>query len=85
MSSWRDISLSTIAAALAGLPPDATLEQKRAAIDAAYPFGQRSHWPYKAWLAARRDVLSRLGWRRRMPPTPIEEAIRRGNHAGQPS
>lgn len=27
------------------------------AIDNSYPFYQRSGWPYKAWLRARRDFL----------------------------
>jgi hypothetical protein len=32
-----------------------------AAIDAAYPFGERANWPYKAWLAARKQALLALG------------------------
>lgn len=27
----------------------------------AYPFGEREHWPYKAWLAAQRDALAEVG------------------------
>lgn len=29
------------------------------AIDAAYPFSERRWWPYRAWLAARREFFSR--------------------------
>ena len=32
-----------------------------AAIDAAYPFGERAMTPYKQWLAARRKMLAQLG------------------------
>lgn len=41
---------------------EAGLDAKRtlAAIDAAYPFGPRKHWPYKAWLAERRKVVAEL-------------------------
>lgn len=31
-------------------------------IDAAYPFNQRSHWPYKAWLKARKTYLRDYGY-----------------------
>lgn len=30
------------------------------AIDLAYPFGQRAHWPYKMWLLERRRARSIL-------------------------
>lgn len=31
------------------------------AIDDAYPFGARKHWPYKAWLAARKEFFIKHG------------------------
>lgn len=34
--------------------PTPTLEERLAAIDAAYPFGERAHYPYKMWLLERR-------------------------------
>lgn len=36
-------------------------EQIAKAIDAAYPFGSRDHFPYKAWLAERREFFTRHG------------------------
>lgn len=42
-----------------------------AAIDAAYPFGQRKYWPYAAWLKARRAWLHGV-----QSPTPDEEKLR---------
>lgn len=45
-----------------------------AAIRAAYPWGERRAWPYKAWLQARREFYEKneLPLRRRAT---IEEAI----------
>lgn len=31
------------------------------AIDAAYPWGERKHHPYQAWLTERKAALIRLG------------------------
>lgn len=31
------------------------------AIDAAYPFGLRQYFPYKAWLRARKEFIARNG------------------------
>lgn len=36
-------------------------------IDAAYPFGERAMWPYKAWLSARKEFFARHGLPRRVP------------------
>lgn len=33
----------------------ASLEETHLAIRAAYPWGARRKWPYKAWLIARRE------------------------------
>jgi hypothetical protein len=37
-----------------------------------YPWGERKHWPYKAWLMACRDVLAFLEHR----PLPCKQARR---------
>ena len=60
MSGWSEKSLAVIGRVHASLPDDATFEQRKAAIKAAYPFGERDYWPYKAWLKARRDYLARF-------------------------
>lgn len=39
-------------------------------IDAAYPFGERAHYPYKAWLSARKEFFAKHGLPRRTPKTP---------------
>ena len=36
-------------------------EDSAKAIDAAYPFGERAHWPYKAWLNERRKFFAAHG------------------------
>lgn len=69
-SYWLREARSTIAAALEKLPPEASPEEKLAAIDAAYPFGPRQYDPYKQWLKARREYLA--GFNPRLPPAEME-------------
>lgn len=49
-----------------GAAPDALL----AAVDAAYPFGERARLPYKAWLAERQLLVDEI----EPPPSPDEWA-----------
>lgn len=63
--SWADHARAAIARVHATLPADATLEERTTAVDAAYPFGERAHFPYKAWLKARRAYLGQFGLRPR--------------------
>ena len=39
------------------------------AIDAAYPFGERKYYPYKAWLSVRKEFFTRHGLPRRAKKT----------------
>jgi len=64
MASWGDISRATIQRVHMALPESAGFAERKAAVDAAYPFGTREHWPYKAWCKARRAYLERYG----LPP-----------------
>jgi hypothetical protein len=41
------------------LPDDATEKEVRQAVSAAFPFGIRSHHPYKIWLDESRKWLDR--------------------------
>jgi len=66
--TWRQASWDAIDAMHKTLPTPCTLEQRKQALDAAYPFGDRDHYPYKAWLAARREYLDRYD------PRPIPES-----------
>jgi hypothetical protein len=47
---WRQRSRAAIAQAVRDLPSDATLPALREALRAAYPFGERKHFPYTVWL-----------------------------------
>ncbi|MFN3523926.1 MAG: hypothetical protein ACK4YQ_16895 [Phenylobacterium sp.] len=58
MTAWSDVARATIERVAATLPDKMTLKARKAAIDAAYPFGPRSHWPYRAWCKARRAYLA---------------------------
>ena len=46
--SWRDEARPIIARVLAELP-GASLQEKRAALREAYPFGERKYFPYTVW------------------------------------
>lgn len=51
--TWRQRSLAVIADVLAS--PEAqgkSPEEVRQLVEAAYPFGVRAHYPYKAWRSA---------------------------------
>jgi len=58
---WRERAATAIFNALKSIGDDAPVKEKIAAIDAAYPFGQRRFHPYKIWLSERKTALSRLG------------------------
>ena len=58
MSAYKT-AWSVIAAEDAKMPPDISFEDRKRRIRAAYPFGQRAYWPYKAWLRAQREYLAR--------------------------
>ncbi|MFL5900918.1 MAG: hypothetical protein ACJ75S_06930 [Solirubrobacterales bacterium] len=79
MGSWSDMAQETIQRVHASLPDDATLEQRKKAIDDAYPFGERKYSPYKTWLKARRSYLARYGHKSRSAPpeSPMERMMRR--------
>lgn len=58
--TWRQFSDATlepiIEQAIAERWDEARL---KTAMRREYPFGERAHYPYKAWLAAQRDALRR--------------------------
>lgn len=59
--TWGEHASAVITESLAksksdGLTPKETIK----AVDAAYPFGERHYWPYKAWLKARRKLCAGL-------------------------
>jgi hypothetical protein len=47
--SWLNHTLKTIEQVHATIAPDATEEEARKALSAAYPFGERAMSPYKTW------------------------------------
>jgi hypothetical protein len=67
---WHDRAWQAIEKMHAALPPDATLAERKKALTAAYPFGERRHFPFKAWCKARRQYLARYE-----PPKPIPEHL----------
>lgn len=77
---WSNEARRVVAATLAGLPAGATIDEKRKALRAAYPFGPREYWPYKAWCNAVRAALGLKAKKpkSKKPPkdkTPIDELM----------
>lgn len=74
MTSWSEAARATIQRVASTLPDDMPLKERKAAIDAAYPFGPREYWPYKAWCKARRAYLERFGLKplRTEPPNQLQ-------------
>lgn len=63
-SHWRLRARAAITEALARydeqphqLDPAEEYRARVTAIDAAYPFGPREHWPYKMWLIERKAAI----------------------------
>lgn len=56
-SYWRRVSQASIYGALDALPAGASEGDKRKAVSAAYPFGERRMYPYKVWLEEVRRAL----------------------------
>jgi len=69
------------------LAPDASFEERKGAIFAAYPFGPRANHPYKVWLKAQKTYLDKYRThaerkRKPMPRSPLERMIDRGRREG---
>lgn len=58
MGLWGDRAARVIRQVLDSLPVGASPAERRKAVSAAYPFGERAMHPYKAWL---REVRKALG------------------------
>lgn len=56
---WRKRSRAVICDVIAA-NPDADTAALLTLVDAAYPFGEREHHPYKAWLAERKLLIGDL-------------------------
>lgn len=79
--SWYIAAVNVIHEATAALPQDMPLDERKKIVDAAYPFGERSMFPYKMWLKARRQYLARYGYRVDTPLldmlSPLDKAKRK--------
>jgi hypothetical protein len=56
---WYDRAAQVIKGAIEAAHTEGVTDAKeiQRRVDAAYPFGAREHFPYKAWLKARRDLI----------------------------
>jgi len=58
-ATWRGEARKAIEQAHAALDSGIAFKDRKAAIDAAYPFGPRMYHPYKIWLSERKAYLDR--------------------------
>lgn len=58
---WRRQAHVAIREVLHRVAVGTTAKDVLRAVDGAYPFGERKHYPYKAWLAERSALISALG------------------------
>ena len=62
VSHWVDASWSIMTETLLKCRGEgSTPAQTAKEIDAAYPFGQRKHHPYKVWLRERKSFFAKHG------------------------
>ncbi len=62
--SWRDIAkevIEQVISATSTRPTQSYQFRVKAAIDAAYPFGQRKYYPYQVWIEERAAAFYQLG------------------------
>lgn len=84
MTSWRENAIEIIGQIHAGLPEDADLKTRRAALRTGRPhWFSGTSWGRKVWAACARDYLRRHGQdpgygRRKAPESPMERMMRRG-------
>ena len=66
MATWRERARPIIAQVVldVGFKDGGAL---RKALTAAYPFGDRKGWPYKAWLAEVRQQVGRMRAKKKDP------------------
>lgn len=62
VGSWSDIARSAIAEIDASFTSEDSLEERIAAVDAAYPFPQDAHSQWQAWQRIRRQYLTPYGY-----------------------
>lgn len=79
---WSQIARATIERVALTIPDDATVKERRAIIEAAYPFGPRQYWPYKAWCKARKSYMAR--YEKPKPAGPLFPELRRDPVSGRP-
>lgn len=60
--SWADQARAAIARVDEALPKNTGLRERKEAVDAAYPFSRRCHYPYKVWCRERRAYLGKYGY-----------------------
>ena len=83
MTDWSIIARATVERVAQTIPADTPFKERKALIDAAYPFGERAYWPYKAWLKARKTYLAKHD-PSAPKPSPLFDGWERDPETGRP-
>lgn len=86
-ASWYETACKIITELDKSLPSDLSLKERRKAVREAYPWGERTMWPYKAWCKAQREYLARFVTPeeklRGVALTPLERLIAKSQRGDQ--
>lgn len=74
--SWHYRARQMVAEVLATLPADMGYQERKKALSAAYPWGERAMLPYKAWQAESRRALEPWAPKPRIPRLRLTNANR---------
>lgn len=66
MTTYADISRRVIERVALSISDDAPLKERKALIEAAYPFDAQAYWPRRAWNRVKKAYLSH--WAAPNPP-----------------
>lgn len=86
--SWFDSARETIAEVHKTLPADISFADRKKAVSAAYPWGERRMFPYKMWCKAARLYLAQFDPPdndKRFPLSPLEKLMRKANPPSNPA
>jgi len=79
--TWEQKAISIISKVHSNIRANASFDERKKAVQEAYPWGCRSGWPYKAWLKAQRRYLARYAPKgevtKKLPLTPLERMIKK--------
>lgn len=81
-ASWYEKAVEYIQEAGSKLPSDISIKDRKKAVSAAYPWGERRYHPYKMWLKAQKEYMASFVKSDSAIPehhlSPLERMMRKG-------